>query len=180
MTTHTVRLTEVDTQLLKLVKQTQTTHQPVILTAAGTDKPVAVLLDSSAFEETQRNQQRLFHLQKSELMHSLERVQEKWDDLSIRQECIAVWQDSIKALWDVSPAGTRRFCASLALSVQQLTPERLSRAQIDALRNALNLLCNSELDDAEVQIAYQKLRDSHLPPRLVFDQELVQSYIDES
>lgn len=180
MTDDTITLNEAEMQLRKLVEQTRATDRPVILTAEGTDKPLAVLIGSKAFEEAQRNQQRLFHLQRFELMYWLDRAQEKWDSPSIRQECVAVWQDSMKTLLDLSPAGVRGFCTALSLSVQQLTSERFSLAQVEALRYALEVMKNSEPDDATIQAAYHKLRDSHLSPRLIFDRELVQSYLDES
>ncbi|MEZ4867129.1 MAG: type II toxin-antitoxin system Phd/YefM family antitoxin [Caldilineaceae bacterium] len=179
MSTYTITLNEAETQLRKLVEQAQATHRPVILTAEGTHKPVAVLLESNAFEETQRDRQQLFQLQRAILFHWLERVEEKWNDPAIRQRFVAVWQDNIKTLWDKSPIGARRFCTSLALSVQQLSAERLSIEQVTALRYALDVLRVADPDDNMVRVAYQKLRDNHLSPRLTFDRELAQSYIDE-
>lgn len=177
---YTITLNEAETQLRKLVEQTQATHTPVVLTAEGTQRPIAVLLESDAFEETQRNQQRLFHLQRVALLHWLDRVQEKWDDPSIRQKCVTIWQENIKTLWDVGPTRVRGFCTSLALSVQQLDADRLSWAQVAALRTALTVLQAADPDESTIQAAYQKLRESGLPPRLTFEREVAQSYIDES
>ena len=95
----------------------------------------------------------------------------------MRQECITAWQQSVKSLWEVCPQPVRILCANLNLSVKQLTVARFTLEQVAALRDCLELLREATPDQATLEIAYQKLIDSRLPPRLAFDDSFVQSYI---
>lgn len=179
MAPYTVTLREAETQLRQLVQRTQTTHQPVVLTTEETAKPLAVMMEMDAFEQTQRDRQRLFHLQRIYLAQWLDRAEQHWEDKSVRQTCIATWQQNIKALWEVCPPPTRVFCANLALAVKRLTLEQFSLEQITALRYGLELLRDAAPDQVTIESAYQQLIDSQLPSRLAFHDNLIQSYLEE-
>lgn len=179
MAPYTVTLREAETQLRQLVQRTQTTHQLVVLTTEETAKPLAVVMEMDAFEQTQRDRQRLFHLQRIHLAQWLDRAEQQWHDESIRQACIVTWQQSIKALWEVCPQPVRVLCANLALAVKHLSIERFSLEQMMALRYCLDLLRDAAPDQAAIESAYEKLIDSQLPPRLVFNNNIIQSYLDE-
>lgn len=179
MAPYTVTLREAETQLRQLVQRTQTTHQPVVLTTEETAKPLAVMMEMDAFEQTQRDRQRLFHLQRIYLAQWLDRAEQQWEDALTRQACIATWQQSIKSLWEVCPLPVRVFCANLALAVKRLNIEQFSLAQITALRFCLELLRDATPDQAAIDTAYGQLIDSQLPPRFAFHDNLIQSYIGE-
>lgn len=179
MAPYTVTLGEAERQLRQLVQRTQTTHQPVVLTTEETAKPLAVMMEMDAFEQTQRDRQRLFHLQRIYLAQWLDRAEQQWTDESIRQSCITTWQQSIKALWEVCPPPVRVFCANLALAVKRLSIEQFSLKQVTALRSCLELLRDAAPEQAAIESAYGQLIDSQLPPRLVFNDNLIQSYLDE-
>jgi prevent-host-death family protein len=179
MITHTLTLQEAETWLRDLVKQAQTTHRPVILTAKENAEPIAVLIAVDAFEQWQRHQRQLFHLQLTHLAQWLDKVEQQWD-AATRQGCVAAWQNSIKSLWDTSSEPVQRLCAALTLSVQRLAPDQLTLAQVAALRYCLALLRDSAPTEAEIEQAHQQLIDSGLPPTMVFDDTMVQLYTDES
>lgn len=180
MVAHTYPLTVVGPKLQTLVKQARSTHQPVVLTSEETAQPIAVLMEMDAFERTQRYQQRLFYLQLMHLAHWLDKVEQQWEDETIRTDCVDAWKDSINLLWDISPESIRKLAASLILSVQQLAPERLTHQQVAALRHSLTLFPYPVLDDTTKEDAYQKLIESDLPPRFVLGDEIIKSYVEES
>ena len=179
MAPYTLTIREAETQLRQLVQRTQTTHQPVVLTTEETAKPLAVVMEMNAFEQTQRDRLRLFQLQRIHLAEWLDRAEQQWQDEAIRQACVTTWQQSVKSLWEVCPQPVRVLCANLALAVKRLKVAHFSLEQIVALRYCLELLRDAAPDQAEIEIAYQQLIDSQLPPRLAFDDSIIQSYIDE-
>lgn len=180
MSAHTYPINEVGAKLQTLVKQARSTHQPVVLTSEETAQPIAVVMEMDAFVQTQRYQHHLFYLQLMHLENWLDKTEQQWEDETIRAGCVTAWKESIKLLWDISPGPIRKFAASLILSVQKLTLERLTHAQIAALRHSLTLFRYPVLDETTKNDAYQRLIDCGLPPRFVLDNETVKSYIEES
>lgn len=180
MAPYTLPVSEAEINLRDLIKRTQTTHNPVLLTSEETAKPVAVVMEIDAYEHVQRQQQRLYQLQLMQLKQSLSQVEQQWKDKSLRKECIAIWQANIVSLWDVCPEPARGLCASLMLSVKLLDEEQLSLGQVAALQYCIKLLRYSAPDDADIETAYQQLIESGIPPMLSFDDSFIQSYIDES
>lgn len=178
MITHTYPIYD-GSNLRTLVRQVQSTHQPIALTSEGAEQPVAIVLKVDAFEQTQRYRQHFFLLQLMFLDNWLDKAEQYWTNKSIRKECVNNWKDNIKLLWEISPEHLRKYAASFSLSVQRLSPENLTLDQIEALRNGLTLFHYPELDTVTKRDAYQKLTQSGLPPRFVFDNEIIQSYFDE-
>jgi len=180
MSVYTYPINEVETTLQSLVKQARSTRQPVVLTSEETAQPIAVVMEMDAFEQTQRYQQRLFYLQLIHLENWLDKTEQQWDDETIRKGCVNAWQESVKLLWDLAPEPIRKFAASLILSVQKLTPGRLTQTQLAALRHSLTLFRYPALDEATKKDAYQRLTACGLSPRFVLDNETIQSYLEES
>jgi len=179
MPPYILTLREAEKQLYELVKQAQSTHRPIILTAEETAEPVAVVMEINTFELWQRHRQQLYHLQLKHLAQWLDEVEQQWNNPIIRQECIAAWQSGIKSLWNVCPDANRELCAALALSVQRLAPERLTREQIAALRHCLELLRDPAPSKTALEEAHRRLTESGLPPTMAFDNKTVQLYVDE-
>lgn len=180
MIPYTVPIKATETQVLDLVKRTQTTSRPLILALEGVAEPVAVVMKIADYEQTQRQQYRFYHLQLTQLKQWLERAEQQWEDGAIRQECVATWQNGIPSLWEVAPEPVRPLCASLMLAVKQLNSEQLSHDQIDALRYCLELLRDSDPGENATAEAYQRLLQSGIPPLLGFDDDsLLQMYLDE-
>ncbi|MCE7983490.1 MAG: hypothetical protein DYG89_20145 [Caldilinea sp. CFX5] len=179
--THPIRLAE--PTLLELAKRTQTTQAPIKVTVEGMSESALVLMKLDAYEKNQQQQQRLYQrlyqLQLLQLKQWLDRVEEQWDERSLRTEFVATWQENITQLWEVCPEPSRGLCASLMLAIKRLDAGRLSLSQIAALRYCLTLLQSVIPSDAEVDHAYRLLSQSGLPPKVSFDQSFVQSYLDE-
>lgn len=180
MTPYTVPIDESQTQLLQLIDRTKNSHRPLMLTREGTAEPMAVILEIEAYKQTQRHQQRLYHLQLSNLNHWLDKVESHWEDCAIRQACVSAWQHAILPLWEVTPETVKELCAALQLSVKYLTAEKLSAAQITALRYCLELLRDTEPDESALEKAHQLLIESGMPPLFIYeDNKLLQMYLDE-
>lgn len=179
--THPIRLAE--PTLLELAKRTQATQAPIKVTVEGLSESALVLMKLDAYEKNQHQQQRLYQrlyqLQLLQLQEWLARVEAQWEDRSMRVECVAAWQETIKLLWEVCPEPARGLCASLQLAIKRLDADRLSLAQIAALRYCIALLQSVIPTEAEIDHAYQMLNQSGLPPSVSFDQSFVQSYLDE-
>jgi PHD/YefM family antitoxin component YafN of YafNO toxin-antitoxin module len=180
MIAHTLTLQEAETRLRDLVKQAQTTRQPVILVTEETAEPVAVLVESSLFETMQRREQQLFHLQLRQLLRHLNDLEQRWQHDVARQEFVPVFRAAAHALWDVCPGDRRGVGLTLDMAARRLAPERLTRAQIAALRFCLDLL--RDLAPAQESIAEcrQRLIECGLPPTMAGDESLVRLYVDES
>jgi len=179
MIAHTYPINKAESNLRKLVKQARSTHRPVLLTSEETAAPVAVVLEIDAFEQTQRYQQLFFRLQLVYLKNWLTKLEQYWLDETVSEDDIATWKDNVKLLWEIAPRHLRKFAASFTLSVEKLTPERLTLDQIAALRHSLALFDYPELDTTTKRDAYQQLTRCGLPPKFVFDDEIIQSYLDE-
>ncbi len=180
MLPHTLTLQEAETRLRDLVKRTQTTHRPVVLITEDTAEPVAVLVESSAFETLQRREQQLFHLQLRQLLQHLNDVERRWQDDAARQEFVPVFRAAAHALWDVCPEDRRGVGLTLDMAARRLAPERLTLAQIAALRACLDLLRNAAPAQESIGECHQRLIECGLPPTMAGDESLVQLYVDES
>ena len=180
MIPYTVPIKATETQVLDLVKRMQTTSRPLMLALEGGAEPVAVVMKIATYEQTQRQQYRFYHLQLTQMKQWLDRAEQQWEDLATRQECVATWQSGILSLWEVSPEPVQELCAALMLSVKRLNPAQLSREQVAALRYCLELLRDSDPDEAAKTEAQQRLLNSGIPPLLAFDDDsLLQLYLDE-
>lgn len=160
--TRLIRPTE--TALVELIKRTQTTQAPIMLTVEGVTEPAVVLMKFDTYEKSQRQQQQLYQLQLFHLKQWLDRVEEQWGDRSVRTECVAVWQEDLTLLWEVCPEPVRGLCASLRLAIKRLDADRLSPPQVAALRYCITLLQSVIPTEAEIDQAYQQLSQSGLPP----------------
>lgn len=177
---YTLPLSEAETQLRDLVKRTQTTHSPVLLTVAGSAEPVAVVLEMNVYEQTQRQTQRFYHLQLTHLKQWLNIVERQWDNYAVREECVAAWQDGVYSLWEIAPKTIKEFCAALILSVKRLDATRLSKEHLDTLHYSLEVLRDSEPTELALEKAHQMLIDSGIPALMSFDDDsLFQSYLEE-
>ncbi|MFZ4657341.1 MAG: hypothetical protein ACOYNY_10040 [Caldilineaceae bacterium] len=180
MISYTVPIKPTNTSVMDLLQQTQLTPLPLFLTVEGGTAPVVVMMQLEAYEKSQRQQQQFYQLQLFHLKQWLTRVEEQWADRSTRAECVAAWQGSMTLLWEICPEPARGLCASLMLAVKRLDADRLSPPQIAAPRYCITLLQSVIPSETEIDKAYQQLSQSGLPPRVSFDQNLVQSYVDES
>jgi len=97
----------------------------------------------------------------------------------LREQCVGAWQRGVKALWDIAPEPARGFCTSLTLAVKYLKAEQLSHEQVTALSYSLELLRDAVPKPARIDLAYDKLIECGLPPRMGFSEKLVQAYMDE-
>lgn len=180
MTPYTVPISEEQTQVLQLIDRTKSTRRPLLLTREASAEPMAVLLEIDDYTQTQLYPQRLYHLQLSYLKQWLDRVELQWADRAIRKECVEVLQNSMKALWDVTPKSIQQFCVALGLSVKHLTVERFSLDQVRTLRFCLELLRDTEPNKTELDKAYQLLFDNGIPPMIPYDNDkLLPLYLDE-
>jgi hypothetical protein len=180
MITHTLTLQEAETWLRDLVRQAQTTRQPVLLITEETAEPVAVLVESSVFETLQRRELQLFHLQLRQLLRQLNDVERRWQDDAARQEFVPVFRAATHALWDVCPEDRRGVGLTLDMAARRLAPERLTRAQIAALHSCLDLLRDAAPAQESIGECHQRLIECGLPPTMAGDKSLVQLYVDES
>ncbi len=176
---HTLTLREAETRLRELVEQAQATREPIVVTTEETAEPVAAVMSIHALEQWHRQQQQLFQLQHRYLAQWLDQVEQQWDDITTRRDCVSAWQSNIKSLWDVCPESSRKLCTALILSVQRLSPEHLTRKQIDALRYSLMLLRDPVINEATLEKAHKRLIESGLSPMMTFDDEIVELYMDE-
>lgn len=179
--THPIRLAE--PTLLELAKRTQTTQAPIKVTVEGMSESALILMKLDTYEKNQHQQQRLYQrlyqLQLLQLQQWLARIETHWEDRSLRVECVAAWQENIKLLWEVCPEPARGLCASLQLAIKRLDADRLSLAQIAALHYCITLLQSVIPTETEIDQAYHQLSQSGLPPVVSFDQNFVQSYLNE-
>ncbi|MBV7334174.1 type II toxin-antitoxin system Phd/YefM family antitoxin [Chloroflexi bacterium TSY] len=181
MTPYTLTMSEAEAQQLRaLVERTQSTHRPIILTNEETSEPMVVMVEIDAYEQAQRQQFRLYHLQLTHLSQWLDRVEQNWDDNALHNECILAWQNTMEPLWESCPEQMKDLCVALRLSVKQLQPPRFTREQIAALRCCLKLLRDTAPSEAEEEEAHQKLIEAGIPAMLAFDDDsLLNSYLAE-
>ncbi len=176
---HTLTLREAESRLRELVAQAQATREPIVVTTEETAEPVAAVMGIQALEKWHRQQLQLFHLQHRYLMAWLDRVEQEWDDITVRREFVSAWQSTIPSLWEVCPESSRMLCTILTLSVQRLDPEHLTQTQLEALRHSLTSLRDPTISEATIEKVNQRLIESGLSPMMTFDDKMVQLYIDE-
>ena len=180
MKAYTLTLDEAETQLRALVKRAASTHRPVVLTTDETAEPMVVLLELSTFEKLQQRERQLFHLQLRTLFDHITKVQQEWDDYNKREEFVRVFGPSGRALWDVCPADQRGLCVTLQMATRRLVTERLTLAQVAALRDCLELLRDGAPTAAQTHMCHQRLIESGLPPTMGGNASLVKLYMEES
>lgn len=177
MQTLTVR--EAETQLQALVKQAETTQQPVILTN-DTARPVAVL----TFLAPEKPEQNAIVLRRLEVLTSvLHMWQQHYADPTVNQEAAHLFQNQLRQLSTTDGARTPAFGALLMLlrlaarQVAKPTPLR----QVQALALGVAALGNQQLSWLEVESVDQQLLDSGLDVRADFgDADLLKAYVDAS
>ena len=179
MKAYTLTLNEAESQLRTLVKRTQSTHRPVVLTAEETAEPMVVLLESSVFEKLLQRERQLFHLQLRTLFEHITNVQEEWNDTSKREQFVTAFCSSGRALWDVCPADQRGLCVTLQMAARRLVAERLTLAQMAALRDCLELLRDGAPTPAQTYMCHQRLIESGLPPTMGGSASLAKLYMEE-
>ncbi|MEM7533221.1 MAG: hypothetical protein AAF639_13655 [Chloroflexota bacterium] len=109
----------------------------------------------------------------------LDRIERQWDNALLKEECVQSWQENTWLLWEVAPKPVRKFITVLTQSATKLNAQTLSTTQVAALRNALHVVRDADPSDMLIGTAYQQLIESGLSPRLSFDSEFVQLYLDE-
>lgn len=180
MTPYTLTVSEAETQQLRnLVKRTQTTHRPIMLTNEELAEPIAVLVESSVFETLQRKERQLFHLQLRQLLQAIATIETQWDEPAARQEFIATFAAGVTSLWKAAPENTKDLCVTLDLAARRLSLQRVTLPQIAALRNCLELLQDGTHDDVLIAQCEQRLIASGLPPTIGGSALLVEAYMND-
>jgi hypothetical protein len=71
------------------------------------------------------------------------------------------------------------LCALLQLSAGHLQPDRLTHAQIAAIRFVLDQLAVPTFTEADISIGHEQLVAAGLPSSFAFPPAMIQSYLDE-
>ena len=175
MQTLTVR--EAETQLQSLVKQAQTTHQPVLLTNDGAT-PVAVLTPLS--DEQPSIKAAL--LRRLEILESVMQMwQQHWRDPAISQDAVQLLQSQLRQLGTSAgdhPPALGALVMLLRLAARQMTTPTMQQ-QVQAFAFGVDLLRAKELSWLHVEKVDGLLLASGIDTRATFDgEELLQSYVD--
>lgn len=179
MSLQTLTIQEVPTKLPFVFRDGNKPYYPVWLTLEDAAEPVAVVMGTHEYEQMQRQKRQLYHMKLLYLQQWLERVEQQWDNQTIRAACIKAWQDNIESLWNIAPEPLKGLCAALILSIRQLHIDRLTTEQISALNYCVRLIRNSAPTDAEFGEAHHLLATSGIAPMVSLEEETIQSYLDE-
>lgn len=173
----TLTIREAETQLQSLVKQVETTQQPVILTN-DTARPVAVL----TFVTQEKPDQNTVVSRRLEILASVIQMwQQHSADPTVNQEAAQLFQSQLRQL--STTAGEQRpafgaLLMLLRLAARQIvtpTPQR----QVQALALGVAALGNQKLSWLEIESVDQQLIDSGLDVRADFgDDDLLKAYVD--
>jgi len=177
MQTLTVR--EAETQLQSLVKQAETTQQPVILTNDRA-RPVAVL----TFLGQEKPDQHAGVLRRLEILTSVIQMwQQQYADPTVNQEAAQLFQSQLRQLSTTDGERSPAFGALLMLlrlaarQVATPTPQR----QVQALALGVAALGKQQLSWPDIESVDQQLLDSGLDVRAEFgDEDLLKAYVDGS
>lgn len=175
----TVTVREAETQLQSLVKQVETTQQPVILTN-DTARPVAVL----TFLAQEKPDQNAVVARRLEILTSVIQMwQQHYMDPTVDQEAAQLFQSQLRQLGTTAGEQTPIFGALLMLlrlaARQVITPT--PQRQVQALAIGVTALENQKLSWLDIESVDQQLLDSGLDVRADFgNEDLLNDYVDVS
>jgi hypothetical protein len=113
-----------------------------------------------------------------QLFRHLNDVEREWQDESARWEFVETFRAGARALWDICPEDRRSLGVTLDMAARRLSPERLTHAQIAALRYCLELLRGAAHEKTTGE-CHSLLIECGLSPTMAGDDSLAQLYVDE-
>ena len=146
----TLTLLEVPTKVPLWLKQTAQVRPPLWLRTTESAEPVAVIVEAEEFE---RSQKQLYEWQITNLSEWLDRIERQWNNLLLREECVQVWKEKTRQLWEVAPEPVQEFLAGLTISAKKLDAQALTHEQVAALRYALKIVRDSKVEEWEIEKA---------------------------
>jgi len=109
VTSYILTLREADTQLRDLVKRTQTTHKPVVLTAEGTAEPVALLVEANEYALPNGDSVADLATHLNKLEQLLDLLDTLWQVEAVRQPFPSAWRWRLEGIWHASRQRERPF-----------------------------------------------------------------------
>jgi len=183
VTSYILTLREADTQLRDLVKRTQTTHKPVVLTAEGTAEPVALLVEANEYALPNGDSVADLATHLNKLEQLLDLLDTLWQVEAVRQPFPSAWRWRLEGIWHASRQRERPFrqlVILLQMAADNLEMARFTRADLALWRECVQILQQATVTRDDLIRCDEALIQHNFPVLLDFDPETVALYVTNS
>lgn len=178
----TLTIQEAETQLHVLVKQAQTSQQPVMLTDE-VDAPMAVLIDPVQYGAWTTNAEPLLSVRLQQLQDLLAMLAAQWQVVPVRQAFPAAWRWRLEGVWESSrhrEAPFRQLVVLLQLAAHSLQMTDFTREHLALFQQCVATLRQPAVTMADLAQCDEALITQGFPVLLEFDDEMIAAYVNES
>lgn len=114
-----------------------------------------------------------------ELYALLDSVEKGWTNQTVRQLFSQMLEHDLRVLWHQSQPFQRELCSMLTLAATHVKPDTLTSIQVSAIRGCLHFLEQDELSEQDLDQCHEELTKASLHTSFAFDDDLIQSYVND-
>ncbi len=177
----TLTIQEAETQLHALVKQAQTSQQPVMLTDEVAT-PMAVLIDPAQYGTWAITAEPLLSARLQQLQDLLAMLAAQWQVVPVRQAFPAAWRWRLEGVWESSrhrEAPFRQLVVLLQMAARSLPMADFTREHLALFQQCVATLHQPVVTMTDLAQCDEALIAQGFPVLLEFDDEMIAAYGDE-
>lgn len=177
----TLTIQEAETRLHALVKQAQTSQQPVLLTDEIAT-PMAVLIDPVQYGTWATTNEPLLSSRLQQLQDLLATLAAQWQVEPVRQAFPSAWRWRLEGVWESSRHREdpfRQLVVLLQMAARSLQMVDFAREHLALFQQCVDILRQPVVTMADLAQCDEALITQGFPVLLEFDDEMIATYGDE-